>query len=89
MDKVIFGLLVLGTLGLFYVFVFRIAASAGEQYPANVRAPAIVAAVGILASGITEGLELFGILGGTTYLVALSLALVATLAAMGVLAIRL
>jgi hypothetical protein len=90
MDSLFLGLLVIGTLGLFYVLIVQVAMPAGEKYPANVRPPAVVAAVGILACGIVEGLELFGMLGtGTTYEIALSVSLIVTLVAMWVLAVRL
>lgn len=90
MDTVLLALLVLGTLGLFYVLIVHVALAAGTKYPANVKLPAFAAAVGILACGIVQALQLFGILGsGTGYQIALSLSLLATVAAMWVLAVRL
>ena len=90
MDSLFLGLLVIGTLGLFYVLIVHVALAAGKKYPENVRLPAIFAAIGILACGIVQGLQLFGILGpGTPYQAALAISLLATVAAMWVLAIRL
>ena len=90
MDSLFLGVLVIGTLGLFYVFIVHVALAAGKKYPENVRLPAIVAAIGILACGIVQALQLFGILGaGTAYQAALSISLLATVAAMWVLAVRL
>lgn len=90
MDSLFLGLLVIGTLGLFYVLIVHVALAAGKKYPENVRLPAIGAAIGILACGIVQGLQLFGILSmGTAYETALAISLLATVAAMWVLAIRL
>jgi hypothetical protein len=90
MDTLFLFLLVLGTLGLFYLLIVQVALAAGTKYPENVRTPAIVAAVGILACGIVEALQLFGVIGtGTPYQIALSISLVATVVAMWVLAVRL
>jgi hypothetical protein len=90
MDTVFLALLVVGTLALFYLLIVHVALAAGTKYPANVKAPAIAAAVGILACGIVQGLQLFGVMGtGTAYQAALSISLLATVAAMWILAIRL
>ena len=90
MDSLFMVLLVIGTLGLSYVLIVHVALAAGKKYSENVRVPAIATAVGVLACGIVQGLQLFGILGaGTAYQAALSISLLATVAAMWVLAIRL
>ncbi len=90
MDTLFLVILVLGTLGLFYLLIVHVALEAGTKYAENVRTPAIGAAVGILACGIVEALQLFGLLGtGTPYQIALSISLVVTVAAMWVLAVRL
>jgi hypothetical protein len=90
MDTVFLALLVVGTLTVCYVLIVHVALAAGEKYPANVKVPAIAAAVGILACGIVQALQLFGLLGtGTAYQTALSISLVATIIAVWVLAVRL
>jgi hypothetical protein len=90
MDSVFLALLVIGTFGLFYVLIVRVALAAGKKYPENVRLPAFAAAVGILACGIVQGLQLFRIIGtGMGYQTALAISLLATVAAMWILAIRL
>jgi hypothetical protein len=83
-------LLVVGTLAVFYVLIVHVALAAGTKYPANVKVPAIAAALGILACGIVQGLQLFGVLDtGNGYQTALAISLAATVAAMWILAIRL
>ena len=83
-------LLVIGTLAVFYVLIVHVALAAGTKYPANVKAPAIAAAMGILSCGIVQGLQLFGVMDtGTGYQTLLSISLAATVAAMWILAIRL
>jgi hypothetical protein len=90
MDSLFLGLLVIGTLGISYVLIVNVALAAGTKYPANVKFPAFAAAIGILACGIVQGLQLFGILGaGTVYEAALAVSLLATVAAMWLLAVRL
>jgi hypothetical protein len=90
MDSLFLFVLVVGTLALFYVLIVKVALAAGTKYPANVKTPAIIAAIGILACGIVEGLNLFGVIGtGTAYQAALAISLLATVAAMWVLAVRL
>ncbi|HEY4956096.1 MAG TPA: hypothetical protein VII02_14550 [Gemmatimonadaceae bacterium] len=89
MDYLIAGLIMIGTLGLSYIFVFRIAFAGGGQYPPSARTPAIIAAIGTLGSGVIEGMQVAGMLDPTTYLVALAVALATALGAMGVLASRL
>lgn len=90
MGSIFLGLLVIATLGLSYVLIVQVALPAGKKYPENVRLPAILAAIGILACGIVQGLQLTGVLGpGNTYQFALAISLLATVAAMWVLAIRL
>ena len=90
MDTLFLGLLVVGTLGVTYVLIVHVALAAGTKYPANVRAPAFGAALGTLACGIVQGLQLFGMMGsGTTYEIALSISLIATVVSMWILAVRL
>ena len=83
MDTLLLAVLVVGTLVVCYFLLIKVAREAGEKYPANVRLPAIGAAVGILSAGTVLALQLFGVLGtGMPFQISLSVALILTLGAM-------
>jgi len=88
-DYLIAGLIIIGTLGLTYIFVFRIAFAGGDQYPPKARTPAIIAAIGTLGAGVIEGMQVAGMLDPTVYVTALAVALAIALGGMGLLAARL
>ena len=91
MQTVILAALVAGTLGVCYGLVVKVALQAGKEYPARVKVPALIAAIGVLASAVVQALQLVGVLEVTSpeYQIALVLGLATTLGAMWMLAIRL
>ncbi len=91
MDTVFVALILIGAVAFFYILIFRVALQAGKEYPENVRVPAILDALGILACGAVLALQVFGYMGGqtTAYAVSLMISLVVTLGAMWLLATRL
>jgi hypothetical protein len=88
-DYGIASLIIVGTLGLAYVFIFRIAFAGGGDYPPSARMPAIIAAIGTLASGVIEGMQVAGMLAPSLYVTALAVALATALGGMGLLVTKL
>jgi hypothetical protein len=90
MNTLIEVVLIVATLGLTYIFAFKIARAAGDEYPAKVRTPGIIGALASLISGGIALLYLLGFFAPTLpFQIVLSIGLVAIVGSLAVIGAQL